>query len=173
MPDIPIISIVGRSGSGKTTLMEKLIPELARRGLRVATVKHDAHGFEADREGKDTWRHRMAGAVCSVISSSKGLAMFRAMDREASLDEIRGMVGDVDLVLTEGYKRESAPKVEVYRKGVGDAPLCAGVPELIALVSDIAVDTGAPRLTFDEMARLADIIEERCRHSGHGAERKG
>lgn len=160
MADIPIISIVGLSESGKTTLMDNLIRELVRRGLRVATIKHDPHGHEPDREGKDTWRHRQAGAVCAVLSSPRSIALFRTVEREADLDEIRGMVGDVDLILTEGYKRQSYPKIEVYRKEAGGTPLIAESDTYIAIVSDTVIDAGVPHFTFDEVGRLADLIEE-------------
>ena len=95
---IPIISIVGKSDSGKTTLIEKLVPELTRRGYRVATVKHDVHGFEVDREGKDSWRHKQAGAHTVVISSPQKIALIRDVEKDSTLDEIRRRwVQDVDL----------------------------------------------------------------------------
>lgn len=100
---IPIVSIVGKSDSGKTTLIEKLIPELNRKGYRVATVKHDVHGFEVDREGKDSWRHRRAGSYSTVLSSPRQLAIIRDMDHDASLEEIRDrFIRDVDIIITEG-----------------------------------------------------------------------
>ena len=159
---IPILSIVGRSGSGKTVLLEKLIPELVRRGYRVATVKHDVHDFEIDREGKDTWRHRKAGSSCTVISSSKQLAMVRDMDHDASLEEIRDrFIGDVDIIITEGYKQERAPKVEVFRSGEYPEPLFAKHRDLVALVTDGQYDASAPCLGLDDIATLADIIEKK------------
>ena len=85
---IPIVSVVGKSDSGKTTLIEKLVPELTRRGYRVATVKHDMHGFEVDREGKDSWRHKQAGAHTVVIASPQKIALIRDVERDLTLDEI-------------------------------------------------------------------------------------
>jgi molybdopterin-guanine dinucleotide biosynthesis protein B len=159
---IPILSIVGRSGSGKTVLLEKLIPELVRRGYRVATVKHDAYGFEIDQEGKDTWRHRKAGSSCTVISSSKQLAMVRDMDHDASLDEIRKrFISDVDIIITEGYKQERAPKIEVFRSGEHPGPLFAKHADLVALVTDGKHDTAAPCIGLDDIAELADLIEKK------------
>lgn len=159
---IPIISIVGSSGSGKTTLLEKLLPELSRRGYRVATVKHDVHGFEIDHEGKDTWRHRRAGAACTIISSSRQLALVRDMDHDASLDEIRELYArDVDILIAEGFKREPAPKVEVYRSALATGPLFSASSDLVAMVSDAQIDTAAPLLGLDEIGRLADIIENK------------
>src|SRR4030066_219431 len=107
---IPIVSIVGKSDSGKTTLIEKLLPELGRRGYRVATVKHDVHGFEVDREGKDSWRHKQAGAHTVIISSPQKVALIRDVEKDSTLDEIRGRwVQDVDLLLSEGYKKDGQP----------------------------------------------------------------
>jgi molybdopterin-guanine dinucleotide biosynthesis adapter protein len=159
---IPIVSFVGWSGSGKTTLLEKLIPELVRRGYRVATVKHDVHGFEMDREGKDTWRHRKAGSYCTMISSATRLAMVRDMDHDASLEEIRErFVSDVDILLAEGFKTEPVPKIEVFRTGVHPGPMFADHPDLVALVSDKAFATSAPVVGLEDAAGLANIIEDR------------
>src|SRR5512147_944366 len=114
---IPIISIVGKSDSGKTTLIEKLVPELTRRGYRVATIKHDVHGFEVDREGKDSWRHKQAGAHTVIISSPEKLAIIRDVDHDADLAELRDRyVQDVDIILSEGFKRNQQPKIEVFRR---------------------------------------------------------
>ena len=108
---IPIISIVGKSNSGKTTLIEKLIPELNRRGYRVGTVKHDVHGFEVDKEGKDSWRHRKAGAYSTIISSPQQIALIRTMNADTPLDEIRDrFIQDVDIIIAEGYKKSSTAK---------------------------------------------------------------
>jgi molybdopterin-guanine dinucleotide biosynthesis adapter protein len=159
---IPIISFVGWSGSGKTTLLEKLIPELMWRGYRVATVKHDVHGFEMDREGKDTWRHRKAGSSCTVISSAARLALVRDMDHDASLDEIRnGYIREVDIILAEGFKKETVPKIEVFRTGAHPEPLFAGNPDLVAMVSDRKFTITARSLGLEDISELADIIEDR------------
>ena len=132
---IPIISIVGKSDSGKTTLIEKLVPELTRRGYRIATVKHDVHGFEVDREGKDSWRHKQAGAHTVVISSPKKVALIRDVERDLSLMEIRDkLIRDVDLVISEGYKRDVQPKIEIFRKERHQELLCAKEDNLIAIV---------------------------------------
>jgi len=115
---IPIVSIVGKSDIGKTTLIEKLLPELTGRGYRIATVKHDIHGFEVDREGKDSWRHKKAGAHTVVLSSPQKVALIRDVEKDLSLEEIReSLVEDVDLILSEGYKKDVQPKIEVFRKG--------------------------------------------------------
>src|SRR4030042_3390165 len=122
---IPIVSIVGKSDSGKTTLIEKLLPELGRRGYRVATVKHDVHGFEVDREGKDSWRHKKAGAHTVVLSSPQKVAVIRDVERDLTLEEIREkFIRDVDLILSEGYKNDVQPKIEGFRKGKYKDLLC-------------------------------------------------
>jgi molybdopterin-guanine dinucleotide biosynthesis protein B len=157
---IPVVSIVGKSNSGKTTLIEKLIPVLNRRGYRVATVKHDVHGFELDKEGKDSWRHRRAGSHSTIISSSAQLALIRNMDHDAPLEEIRDrFVEGVDIIITEGYKKGSAPKVEVFRKEVHQEPLCTREDNLVAFVSNQHFDLGVPCLDLNDCEGLADLIE--------------
>jgi len=158
---IPIISVVGRSDVGKTTLLEKLIPELKRRGYRVATVKHHAHpGFEIDRPGKDSWRHAQAGSDHVVIAAPDKVASIRRVDREPTLDEIAATITDVDIILTEGYKRTDKPKIEVIRAARSPEPIC--VPdELVAVVSDVDPPFDVPRFDLDDVSGLADLIEER------------
>ncbi|MCX5833549.1 MAG: molybdopterin-guanine dinucleotide biosynthesis protein B, partial [Deltaproteobacteria bacterium] len=118
---IPIISIVGRSNTGKTTLIEKMIKELAARGYRVATIKHNLHGFDIDHPGKDSWRHREAGARLTVLASPKKVALIRDVDRDYTIDEIRDRyVEDADIILVEGYKENDFPKIEVFRSSLGD-----------------------------------------------------
>ena len=158
---IPIISIVGKSGSGKTTLLEKLVPELTRRSYRVATVKHDMHGFEVDREGKDSWRHKQAGAHTVVISSPKKLALIRDVERDLTLDEIRGRwIQDVDLILSEGYKRDIQPKIEVFRKEKHKKLLCTKKDNLIGIVSNQKFRVGVPCFGLEDMKGLSDFIEK-------------
>jgi molybdopterin-guanine dinucleotide biosynthesis adapter protein len=168
---VPIISFVGWSGIGKTTILEKLIPELVRRGYRVATVKH-VHHFSMDHEGKDTWRHRKAGASCTIISSAEELALIRDMDHDATIDEIRDTyAGDVDIMITEGYKMEKAPKIEVFRAGEHPAPVFADGHGLSALVTDTNFDVGVPCIGLDEIEKLADFIENKFlknRNHHHG-----
>jgi molybdopterin-guanine dinucleotide biosynthesis protein B len=158
---IPIVSIVGKSDSGKTTLIERLIPELIQRGYKVATVKHDVHGFEVDKEGKDSWRHRQAGAYCTIISSPKQMAVIRTTDHDATLEEIRDrFVDEIDIIISEGYKNDSAPKVEVFRKEVHEEPLCTREDSLVALVTNHQIDLGVPCLDLDDTEGLADLIEK-------------
>jgi molybdopterin-guanine dinucleotide biosynthesis protein B len=167
---IPIISIVGKSDSGKTTLIEKLVPELTRRGYRVATVKHDMHEFEVDREGKDSWRHKQAGAHTVVISSPKKIALIRDVERDLKLEEIRDkLIQDVDLILTEGYKKDVQPKIEVFREEKHKELLCTKEDNLVGIVSNKTFDIGVSCFFLDDMKGLADYIESRFIAS----ERKG
>lgn len=159
---LPILCMVGASDSGKTTLLEKLIPELARRGYRIGTVKHDVHGFEMDREGKDTWRHRKAGAAVIAISSPTQVATIRQVDGEMGLDEMVGrFFWSEDLLLTEGFKRSHFPKIEVFRKAMEAAPICRPEDNLIALVTDDPVEVDVPVFGFGQVEALADFIEAR------------
>src|SRR5512139_3009548 len=113
---IPIVSIVGKSDSGKTTLIEKLIAELTNRGFRVATIKHNRHGFDIDHEGKDSWRHKRAGAVATVVASPVRIALIEDTTRDYDLAEIRNLyIRNADIVLAEGYKHNPHPKIEVFR----------------------------------------------------------
>ena len=116
----PVVSIVGKSKSGKTTLMEKLIGELKSRGYRVATIKHTHHRLTFDEPHKDSWRHIQAGSEATVISSPDKVALMKPVTQEPTVDEIAHLIGeDYDIVLTEGFKRGNAPKIEVHRKEVG------------------------------------------------------
>jgi molybdopterin-guanine dinucleotide biosynthesis protein B len=154
----PMISIVGKSGSGKTTFIEKLIPALKRRNLRVGVIKHAHHGFEIDREGKDSWRHKQAGADAVLISSPGAIAMVRDQASE-SLDSLEPFLQGLDLVITEGFKREGKPKIEVFRAGFNGEPICAGDPSLVALVTDMEADLGVPRFGLEEVEAVIDFIE--------------
>jgi len=158
---IPIISIVGKSDSGKTTLIEKLVPELTRRGYRVATVKHDVHGFEVDREGKDSWRHKQAGAHTVIISSPQKVALIRDVEKDSTLDEIRRRwVQDVDLLISEGYKKDVQPKIEVFRKGKHEKLLCTKKDNLVAIVSNQKFNVGVPCFHLEDMKGLSNFIEK-------------
>jgi molybdopterin-guanine dinucleotide biosynthesis adapter protein len=163
----PIISIVGKSDSGKTTLIEKLLPELVRRGYRIATVKHDIHGFEVDREGKDSWRHKKAGAHTVIISSPQKVALIRDVDRDLRLDELREkFIQDVDLVMSEGFKKDVQPKIEIFRKEKHQELLCTAQDNLVAIVSNRTFDVGVPCFGLDDMKGLADFIEKRFLAAG-------
>lgn len=157
---MPIVSVVGRTDSGKTTLIERLLPELARHGCRVATIKHHHHGdFEADHPGKDSWRHARAGAIATALAGGRRLAVFQDVDAQPSPEEIaRLFVRRPDLVLTEGFKDAPYPKIEVVRAARGGEPLCGPADGLVALVTDGALDLGVPRFGLDEIEPLARFI---------------
>lgn len=157
-----MILVVGWSGSGKTTLMEKLVADLADRGLRVATVKHDAHGFELDQPGKDTWRHRRAGAVATAISSPTGFALVEGRASERPLEEILPLLARVDIILVEGYKNLPYPKIEVIGPDSQDEPACLGDPLLFAVASDRPRTLRVPCLSRDDAAGIARLVLERA-----------
>jgi molybdopterin-guanine dinucleotide biosynthesis adapter protein len=158
---VPIISIVGRSNTGKTTLLEGLLPVLTGRGYRVATVKHDVHGFEMDKEGKDTWRHKRAGAVTTIINSARKLGLVTDTSRELTLDEVCQLyVRHADLLITEGYKRQDKPKIEVSLNPA-DGLLCGEEDHLIAVVTGAPLTSAVPSFRPDEVEKLADFIEAR------------
>ena len=156
----PIICIVGRSQSGKTTLIEKLIPALKNRGYRIGTIKHSHHIFDFDKTGKDSWRHRDAGAETVIIASPGKIALVKN-DHEGTLDSLREFFGDMDLVITEGFKNERKPRIEVFRKANHDIPISIGNPHLVALVTDADVDLDVPCFGLEEVDALADLIEKK------------
>jgi len=155
----PVISVVGKSGVGKTTVLEKVIREIKRRGHKVGTVKHDTHGFDVDKPGKDSWRHARAGSDAVVISGPRKMALIRQLEGEMSLDDIVKLMGDVDLVITEGYKRGDKPKIEVTRQERGTELLCQA-EELVGIMADYPVDMPVPQFSLDDAVGLVDLLEE-------------
>lgn len=175
---LPIVSIVGRAGSGKTTLLEGLIPELKRRGYRVALIKHAVHGFEIDKPGKDSWRLTQAGSDLTVLSSPqpegncenekerRKVVLIRSVEHEYSLDELSHLIGhDFDIVLTDGFKQDKAPKIEVHRHGMGELVCLASTSiadkELFAVATDEPLDIAVPQLALDDFSGIADLVEQR------------
>ena len=177
---VPVISFVGRSNTGKTTLLEKVIPLLRSRGLRVGTVKHHAGEFEIDREGKDSYRHKKAGATATMITSPTKVALVEDISRELTLSEvIERYMHEVDLVITEGYKRERMPKVELYVHGRGAPPLATEDPDIIAIATDgpaVAadapvdelIDVHVPVFSRDEPEPIVDLIVKRLKLGSGG-----
>ena len=156
--DPPIVSVVGFSGSGKTTLLEKLIRELASRGYRVGTIKHDIHGFEMDKPGKDSWRHKNAGASTTIISSPHQIGMVMDVDHDHDPTDLKRFFGNVDIVFTEGYKRGDKPKLEVFRHDIHQEPLCKNDAHLIAFISDTLIDLGVPHFLLNDIEGLANFL---------------
>ena len=162
-----IISIVGRSQSGKTTLIEKLIPEVKRRGYRVGTIKHTHHALDIDKTGKDSSRHRQAGADTVVLAAPGEIAMLKSGHPD-TLEELIGFFSDVDLLITEGYKKSPRPKIEVVRAARNPVPFCKDDPNLKAIVTDAPLELGIPAFGLDEIERIADFIES-CFLTGDNA----
>lgn len=158
---IPAICVIGsKSNSGKTTLIEKLIRELKSRGFKVATIKHDGHNFDIDHPGKDTWRHRQAGADVVMISSSSQLAMIKQLDNEVPLDDLIAMIEGVDIIIVEGYKKGDKPKIEVFRSEVHESLFCKP-EELLAIASDVKFDIGVPSFDINDAGGIVDFLEEK------------
>ncbi len=158
----PLIAIIGRSKTGKTTLIERLIEIFKYQGYRIGTVKHHLADFDFDLKGKDSWRHRQAGADVVVMSSPAQLAFIEKREQELSLAEIQRLFENkVDLILAEGFKRSHYPKIEVYRKKVGEHGLLAErVEGVIAVVTDEDINCAPlPLFRWSEIERLAEFIK--------------
>jgi molybdopterin-guanine dinucleotide biosynthesis protein B len=155
----PVISVVGKSGVGKTTALERIIREFKRRGYRLGTVKHDTHGFEVDKPGKDSWRHTQAGSDATVIAGPQKMALIRQLDQEMPLDDIVSLMSDVDIVLTEGFKRGDKPKIEVSRQERGTGLLCQA-EELVAILADYAIDMPVPQFALEDARGIVDHLED-------------
>jgi molybdopterin-guanine dinucleotide biosynthesis protein B len=157
----PVISFVGNSGVGKTTFLEKLIRVLKERGYRVAAIKHDAHHFEIDYPGKDSWRLTQAGSDVTIISSSDKLALIEHPGSERALSDLVEMVdGKADIVLTEGYRGASAMKIEISRSAHSHV-LTARLDDLIAIVTDQPFDYDVRQFGLECAAEVADFLEIR------------
>jgi len=141
-----VFGIAGYSGSGKTTLLEKLLPRLSALGLRVSVIKHAHHNFDIDQPGKDSYRHRQAGASEVLLTSSARWVLMHELREapEPALDECLKHLSPCDLVLVEGYKQEAIPKLEVYRPANGKAPLWPDNPHVVAVASDVALSAPLP-----------------------------
>ncbi len=157
----PIVCIVGGSGSGKTTYLERLIPELRGKGLRVGTIKHHPGDFEVDIPGKDSWRHRQAGAVATMVSAPGRIGVVLEVDHDHDPEELVPLLTGVDIVLAEGYKRARIPKIEVFRSEVHDSPFCIGDRYLMAVVTDAKPDLEVPLFPVDDVGGLAAFLMER------------
>ena len=155
---IPIVSFVGRSNSGKTTFIERVIPELVRAGYKVATVKHAGHGFDLDTEGKDSWRHKQAGASSVVILSKGSMAVFADVSDQMKVEDVRDrfLDGTYDLIIAEGWKHEAYPKIVIIRDQLGEVPI--STEGLLAVVSNKPVDLTVPVFGLDDVPAVAALI---------------
>jgi molybdopterin-guanine dinucleotide biosynthesis adapter protein len=155
---IPILCFVGRSNSGKTTLIERLIPELVKAGYKVATIKHAGHGFDLDTEGKDSWRHKRAGASTVMVLSKGSLAMFADVNDDIKVSELRDRFLDqsLDLIIAEGWKSEGFPKIVVVRDQLGEVPVSQD--NLLAVLSNKKIDVKVPLIDPDDIPALAALI---------------
>jgi molybdopterin-guanine dinucleotide biosynthesis protein B len=155
MGSIPVISVVAYSGTGKTTLLEKLVRELKTRGVRVAVVKHDAHDFDIDKPGKDSFRFTQAGADVVAIASDTHAAIME--NRPVPFEDVVGRISGVDLIITEGYKTGDFPKIALRRAATGnDFPV--PVSACVAVVSDTPVAADVPAFGLDDIAGIADFL---------------
>ncbi len=155
-----IIGIAGYSGSGKTTLIERIIPLLVAQGLRVSLVKHAHHEFDVDQPGKDSYRHRHAGASEVLVSSSTRWALMHELrgTSEPSLQDQLKHLSPCDLVIIEGYKAAAIPKIEVHRRASQAPLLHPDDPHVVAVVTDEELDTPLPQIDLDDAPGVARFI---------------
>lgn len=155
-----VIGLGGWSGAGKTTLLTRLIPALVARGLAVSTVKHAHHGFDVDRPGKDSWLHREAGATEVLVGSSNRWALMHELRgaSEPDLAALLARLSPVDLVLVEGFKRSSLPKIEVFRAALGKPLLHPGDPAIVALAADPVMSGPLPCVALDDIDAVAEVV---------------
>jgi molybdopterin-guanine dinucleotide biosynthesis protein B len=158
---IPIVSLVGKSNSGKTTLMEKMIEKLVERGYRVATIKHNLHGFDIDHEGKDSWRHKKAGASLTLLASPGKVAVIEDTGADLDIGELRDRyIHNVDIILTEGFKGNPYPKIEVSRSVLKRELLSSKDDNLIAVASDGPLETDANLFDINDIEGIVDLVED-------------
>jgi molybdopterin-guanine dinucleotide biosynthesis protein B len=156
-----IIGLAGWSGSGKTTLVTSVIPVLVRRGLKVATVKHAHHEFDIDQPGKDSWLHRQAGASEVAVVSSRRWAMIHELgaEPEPALTDVLARLSPTDLVIVEGFKRHSHPKLEVFRAAVGKPLLHPDDDCIVAVATDAPLPQAqVPVLMLDDIEGIANVL---------------
>lgn len=162
---VKAVAFVAKSGSGKTTLLEKIIPRLKDRGYRVGVIKHDAHHFDIDRPGKDSYRFTAAGADTMVISSPEKLAMVKMHAASPPVESLLAeFFMDMDIVLVEGFKSSTLPKIEVHRAERSTGLLCRGKehdPMLLAVASDEPLELDVPRLDINDPDGVTNFIERK------------
>jgi molybdopterin-guanine dinucleotide biosynthesis protein MobB len=155
-----LYGVVGWKNAGKTGLMERLVTEITGRGLSVSTVKHAHHSFDVDHAGKDSFRHRVAGATEVLLSSRNRFALMHELrgEDEMTLEDLLARLSPVDLVLVEGYKRDAHPKVEAHRAETGNPLIAPGDPTVRAVASDVALTLDRPVFDLDDTVAIADFI---------------
>ena len=155
-----LYGVVGWKNAGKTGLMERLVTEITGRGLTVSTVKHAHHSFDVDHPGKDSHRHRVAGATEVLLSSRNRFALMHELrdEEEPTLDDLLGRLAPVDLVLVEGYKRDAHPKVEAFRAEPGNPLIAPTDPTIRAIAADVHLETDRPLFDLDDTSAIADFI---------------
>jgi molybdopterin-guanine dinucleotide biosynthesis protein MobB len=162
---VKVVSFVAKSGTGKTTLLEKVIARLKERGYRVGAIRHDAHRFDIDHPGKDSHRLTSAGADTMLISSPEKLALVKKHAASPPIAELLATYfTDVDIVLTEGFKQSSMPKIELHRRERSATLICRGAehdPTLLAVASDEPLELDVPVLDLNDAGAVADFIEEK------------
>jgi molybdopterin-guanine dinucleotide biosynthesis protein B len=160
-----VFGVAGFSGAGKTTLLEKLIARFVAQGLTVAVIKQTHHDFDLDQPGKDSWRHRAAGASEVLLASDRRWALMHEVRGSAppTLKEQVARLSPCDLVLLEGYKREPVPKLEVHRPALGAPLLYPEDPHILALASDEPVTTTLPWFALNDVPAIADFILQHAR----------
>ncbi|WP_026885753.1 molybdopterin-guanine dinucleotide biosynthesis protein B [Clostridium beijerinckii] len=164
--ELKVISIVAtKSGTGKTTLIEALIPMLKEKNYNIGVLKHDAHKFEIDKEGKDSYRFVKAGADKMVISSKEKIAMIEKLKEEKDLEEILELFVGMDLVIIEGYKNNGYPKIEVHRKEVDQKLLCENESldrtKFLAVATDEKLNLNIDQLDINDVNKIAEFIEDK------------
>ncbi len=157
-----VIAIVGHSGSGKTILIEKLLPVLNKAGLRIATIKHTHHHVALDSSGKDSWRHKQAGAAASMLLTPVGMQLVTDAIEYSQLEQLaQRYFFDMDLVLAEGFSQAKCAKIEVLRKACCTAPRCAVDDGLIAMVTDVqTIAMHLPHFSLDDVAGIARFVTD-------------
>ncbi len=155
-----VFGFAGFSGSGKTTLIEQLIPLFVARGLRVSLLKHAHHTFEVDHPGKDSYRHRHAGATEVLVTSSRRWVLMHELrgEPEPAMEEVIRHVSPCDLLLVEGFKRAAIPKLEVYRKSVGEPPLHPHDSYIVAVATDETLETHLPVLDLNRPEVVGEFV---------------
>jgi molybdopterin-guanine dinucleotide biosynthesis protein B len=155
----PVLVFIGKPNCGKTTLIEKLIPALVARGIRVGTIKHHHGDIQMDIPGKDTWRHKQAGAQAVLLSSPTGIGFIQDVADDTPIEILAGRYfQNIDLILAEGYKWSTLPKIEVFRSSIYDEALQDPGENLIATVSDIKIHQNLPWFKPENMDELVLFI---------------